>query len=412
MNRTKKISLAMIDDTSSAYTFYLYQALERFPLRLSFYGPKNAPIGKYLLNKEVKGLRKTWSSHLYPIQIAKAAAGEKPQLVHLQLEFNTFGSQDTAIFVPVLLLLLKFLGKRTVTTVHAIIPTYLVDDAFVSEIIPKQARLPSSISKIALILFYKTVSLMSDALIVHYETLRKWLTLNYRIDADKVYVIPHGVCDGKVKLGRGRHDFWSRYFRGSKVILFFGVLSPRKGLEYLIEAYSKIKTASKCCLVIAGEEPPNYPGYRAKLKKLSDDLGIENVVFTGLVRDDDIFALYEIADIVVLPYKVVFSASGPLSYAIQYEKPIIATNNQIFNEEFEGGETALLVQPGSVADLANAIETLLIDENLKREFARKIGERAKQKTWAKVAQSTFELYQELLNGTNESWRKPSQYGKR
>jgi glycosyltransferase involved in cell wall biosynthesis len=240
------------------------------------------------------------------------------------------------------------------------------------------------------------MSRLSSAIIVHGHCFKKWLT-EYGIK--NCYVIPHGIMESRE--GCISSDSKTRINNRTTYILFFGVLSPRKGLENLLQAFSEVlkgEDKNNVKLIIAGDEPPYYRGYKKKLINMTSSLGIKNkVIFTGYVSDDHIDELFQQAEIVVIPYPYSASASGPLSLAIQHGKAIIATATEFFTEELCNGEAALLVSRGKPEDLAKAIKLLITNRDLRNRLVEKTRLVAKEKSWKKVAQKTFELYQEIYD---------------
>jgi len=182
-----------------------------------------------------------------------------------------------------------------------------------------------------------------------------------------------------------------------RVILYFGVLSPRKGLEYLLEAYAKIAYKyPDCVLIISGFEPAYYKGYTRTLKRLVEKLKIEErVICTGFVSYEEVHELLTIAKLVILPYLYSTSASGPLSLAIQYHKPTIVTNTEFFREALKNGEEAILVSPKNPEMLSLAITTLMEDEDLAAKFTKNLRVKAENWSWEKVARMTLKLYYDV-----------------
>ena len=335
--------------------------------------------------------RPLWSSGLFPLQIIGQSIRDKVKIIHIQFEFVTFGSFYTSLFIVPFLLLLKLLHLKTVITLHGPIFPRNAPSDMINLLRPANTKVPLTIIKLYIISTYVLMSKLSSAIIVHGQCFKKWLSA-YGIK--NCHVIPHGMMESKevcTTLSSGMRV-------ASRNILFFGVLSPRKGLEYLLQAFAEVlKEKNDITLIIAGDEPPYYRGYKKKLVSMAYDFGIKNkVVFTGYLNDDRVDELFRQADIVVLPYPYSVSASGPLSLAVQYGKPVIATATEFFSEELDNGKTALLVQERNSEDLAKAIKVLIADESLRRRLAENIRLIAREKSWKKVAQETFELYQSLF----------------
>jgi glycosyltransferase involved in cell wall biosynthesis len=336
---------------------------------------------------------RVWTSGLYPFQIAGHCRKDGIKILHLQFEFAIYGSFLGSMLVPFLLMLSRILGVETVVTLHGPIFSKNTADSLLKALLPPETRMPLPLFKAYIIMEYLVIYLLSSAIIVHGDQFREWLR-EYGIR--DTYVIPHGVPEEKLDVSPYLLNHWRRKICGKGIILFSGVLSPRKGIEYLLQAISKQDTDKRIKLVIAGAESPTYRGYGDKLRVLASELRIsDKVIFTGFVTEPSLHALFAIATIVVLPYVCSVSACGPLSLAIQNGKPVVATATEYFREELENGKTALLVPERDSDALAKAIDALVTDTGLRERLAYNIRLNAKTKSWTKVAQMTFELYQEL-----------------
>lgn len=361
-------------------TLYLYASRKCNPSKIS----KNCMF------------RRVWTSGLYPFQVARQCKKDGVKILHLQFEFTTFGTFLGSMLIPVLLMLLRVLGVKTAITFHGPIFSKNTPYSLLKTLLPSETRMPLRLFKAYIILEYLVAYLLSSAVIVHGVQFKKWLR-DYGVrDA---YVIPHGVPEEKPIVSPQVLNDWRRKTRGNWIVLFSGVLSPRKGIEYLLQAISSKNTDKKISLVIAGPESPTYRGYGNKLRVLASDLGIDDkVIFTGFVTEDSLHALFVIATIVVLPYVCSVSACGPLSMAMQNGKPVVATATEYFCEELEDGKTALLVPERDSDALAKAIDALIADVNLRERLAHNIRLNAEKQSWTKAAQMTFELYQEVARG--------------
>ena len=99
----------------------------------------------------------------------------------------------------------------------------------------------------------------------------------------------------------------------------------------------------------------------------------------------------------MLPYIISISASGPLTLAIQFRKPIIATKTEFFDEVLADGYDAILTQPGNSVDLANKIVQIIKDRNLRFRLSQNIEYKADKYSWKKIAKLTVDLYAHVAN---------------
>jgi len=135
------IRLAVIDD-SSRYAQHLGFAVSSLlensnKGKAVLYLPKSKLFGKLsVLELIFSNSRQLWSSFLYPFQICRRAKVDKINLIHLQLEINTFGHPITLALLPLLLAGLWLFNIKIVVTVHGIFPRF-----------PKSAGVNSHVGK-------------------------------------------------------------------------------------------------------------------------------------------------------------------------------------------------------------------------------------------------------------------------
>ena len=396
------MKIVMIDKYYSDlwYSWYLCKELSRSIWNrghLLFYGPRAKP---WTITPGNALLKAVWSPYLYPFQIFKEVIKDKPDVVHVQFEFGTFGSLLTSIFFPFLLCLLKFSRVKVVTTIHETIPRCWEKHIFLKYVLPESLKsVPVMLFKLYLMLMYGLIGLISDGLIVHSHVFRKILIEEYGINQSKIVVITHGVDDDSPTRSP-KMDYWRKKITSQKMILCFGVFSSKKGLEDLIKAYGLIAQRDpEYMLVMAGDESYYYPGYGSKIRSLVEKEGLnEKVMFTGFISAEDAHALFSLAKIVVVPHAVSFSASGSLSLAMHFRKPIIATATPYFREMLSNTKEALLVHPGRIQELAQAIETLFHDEKLMTTMCRNVELKARELSWGKIAKFTIEVYRNICSG--------------
>jgi glycosyltransferase involved in cell wall biosynthesis len=247
---------------------------------------------------------------------------------------------------------------------------------------------------------YKLIDKLTASIVVHSSFFKDWLA-EYNVDAEKVHVISHGIDTNINEPSQDSINYWLKKTGNHRIILSFGVLSPRKGLEQLIRAY-KIVNANhpSTLLVIAGYEPAYYRGYKRKLLNLSRKLRLESkVVFTGSISEQDIEPLFIISEIVVFPYNNSFSASGPLSIALQFAKPIVATDTFFFKNELKDGKDCLLVQRNNYSALSTAIIKVLENKSLRDQLHFGAKSASMLNSWDQVACMTLRVYENIASNT-------------
>jgi len=215
--------------------------------------------------------------------------------------------------------------------------------------------------------------------------------------ASKCRVIPHGADLSHFELTPGVRQRVEeiRLQYGAPLILFVGLLRYYKGVSYLIEAMPHVDAR----LLIVGQGPQREE-WQTTAQRLNLD---DQVRFLGRVSDDDLLALYHACDIFVLPSIHRSESWGAVQVeAMACGKPVICTElgtGTSFVNQHE--VTGLVVPPKDSAALANAINRLLNDPELRRRLGDTGRARAQQELSAEVmVDRLVQMYRAVL-GTGE-----------
>ena len=137
-----------------------------------------------------------------------------------------------------------------------------------------------------------------------------------------------------------------------KVVLFFGLIRPYKGLKYLIYAMKEVVKHIDCILLVVGEF------YEPKDDYLSiiDQLGLNKhiIIIDKYVKNEDVPLYFGASDVVVLPY-ISATQSGIVQIAYGLNRPVITTNVGGLPEVVQDGKTGFIVEPESPESLSQAI---------------------------------------------------------
>jgi len=392
------LRIAMVDDVS-LYSKRLLGGFDHLGVESVLYGPITSPSSKprAIMEDMGPGGLHVWNQYLFPLQILRRAMKDRPRVVHLQFEFygiHSYGPLYVSIGVPILLVLLRLLGAKRLVTLHSVLPTGSNQLKVIRDTSPSGKRIPTALLSAFLILSYKLIGLGSNALIVHAYIFKKRLIEQYRIEPSKVLVVAHGV-----ELFDRRTLFSTRTSNpNEETILYFGVISPRKGIENLLSAFSILaKQNTNCSLLLAGASPPYYKGYEQKVKKFAGELGISSRArFLGSVSNDIAHQLFMRALCIVLPYSYDISASGALSWALGHGLPVIVSENEYFREEMSEYKFGLMVPPGNPSALANAMELMISRGDLRAKFSENANQAGASRSWSTVARATLGVYRGLF----------------
>jgi glycosyltransferase involved in cell wall biosynthesis len=140
-----------------------------------------------------------------------------------------------------------------------------------------------------------------------------------------VAVIPHPPFSVLESTGDSVVNLWRDRIEArpdAKIVLFFGNVRPYKGLRDLVDAFPRVTASTNAVLVVAGTFFESIEDYRARIQ----ELGLANSVrlFDGYVPNEQVAPLFELSDLVVLPYRSA-SQSGVIPLAATFRKPVVAT---------------------------------------------------------------------------------------
>jgi glycosyltransferase involved in cell wall biosynthesis len=299
------------------------------------------------------------------IQTAKFLNNSRFDAVCLQHEYGIFGGEAGANIVE----LISRLDMPVVTTLH----TVLADPSIA------QRRVITQINDI------------SAKIVVMAEKGREFLLSIYNVPDRKIEVIPHGIPDfpyldphhAKEKLG----------FSERSVILTFGLLSPSKGIETVIDAMPDIvKSCPNALYVILGATHPNLvrdqgEAYRDSLTARVNELGVQDhvVFFDQFVGQATLLDFISMCDVYATPYlNAAQMTSGTLSYSFGLGKAVVSTPYWHAEELLSDGR-GVLVPFGDVQAIGNEIAGLLTNDVRRDAMRDRAYAESRSMTWPQTA---------------------------
>jgi glycosyltransferase involved in cell wall biosynthesis len=240
---------------------------------------------------------------------------------------------------------------------------------------------------------------ISSRFIVMAERGRELLKEVYGVSPDKIDLIPHGVPDVQFIDPTFHKDQFG--VEGKTVLLTFGLLSPNKGIEYVIEALPGIlKTYPNVVYIVLGATHPNLllregETYRLKLERLAEDCGVTgNVIFYNrFVTLEELTDFIGAADIYVTPYlNEAQITSGTLAYSFGAGKAVISTP-YLYAQESLASERGILVPFRDSAAIAEGVTRLLSDPALMAGMRKRAWKLGREMIWPVVARLYMESFQ-------------------
>lgn len=293
------------------------------------------------------------------------------EVVCLQHEYGIYGGWDGAYIMS----LLSRLNIPVVTTLH----TVLMSPS------PNQKKIMNEIVS------------RSEKVIVMSRKAVDFLTDIYGVDRNNIELILHGTPDF--------HSIDSSHFKkrfkmeGRKMILTFGLLSPNKGIETVLNALPEVvEQFPDITYVVLGKTHPNIlkehgEKYRMSLMKLTEKLGLKsNVIFDNrFVSIGELKGWLSASDIYITPYmNKAQIVSGTLSYAISSGNATISTPYWHAKETLGDG-TGVLFDFNDHKSLANILKDLLSDEKKLKTMQKKAFNFGKQTTWKKISKKYIDV---------------------
>ncbi len=244
----------------------------------------------------------------------------------------------------------------------------------------------------------------------------------YKIGAKHLAMPYFRMLQGRIAVSHPAYEFISRHFPGKYDIipngiqvddfanaepfehlksdgmvniLFLGRLEKRKGLKYLLGAFSKLKWDwPNLRLLVAGSGKPDADSLR-----IISERNLQDVVFLGRVSDEDKFRYYKTADIYCAPATGKESFGIVLLEAMAAGTPIVASAIEGYSSVIRHGREGLLTPPKDEDALADAIARLLMDPELRRRLSTAGTMNVQDYRWERVARRVMDCY----DASREAW---------
>jgi len=294
-------------------------------------------------------------------------------VVCLQHEHGIFGGRAGSH----ILTLLQELRMPIVTTLHTVLHDPNPDQRWVLE----------------------QVATLSDRLVVMSRRAVEFLQEIYRVPHEKIDLIPHGIPDVPFVDPAFHKDRFG--VEGQTVLLSFGLLSPNKGIENVINALPAILARHPDVVyIILGATHPHIKRregetYRLALERLARERGVAGhvIFFNRFVSLEELIEFIGAADIYITPYlnreQIV---SGTLAYSLGAGKAVISTPYW-YAEELLAEERGVLVPFRDAPALAERVNDLLGNEAKRHAMRKRAYLFGREMIWSRVAQRYMESFE-------------------
>ncbi|MFH1279281.1 MAG: glycosyltransferase family 4 protein [Candidatus Eisenbacteria bacterium] len=294
-------------------------------------------------------------------------------IVSLQHEYGIFGGPTGSH----ILVLLRELRMPVVTTLHTVLRAPNTDQRRVLE----------------------EIATLSNRIVVMSERGAEFLREIYRVDPEKIDMIPHGIPDVPFVDPSFHKDLFG--VEGKIVLLSFGLLSPNKGIETVIEALPAIAARyPNVVYIILGATHPHViqqdgETYRLSLEWLAQKKGVEShvIFYNRFVSQEELLQFIGAADLYITPYlNEAQITSGTLAYTLGAGKAVISTPYW-YAEEMLADERGALVPFGDAAALSEQVIDLLGDDSKRHAMRKRAYLFGREMIWPRVARRYMECFE-------------------
>jgi len=334
--------------------------------------PVNDPDSSYDYPKQVRLEIKQEDLSSY-VRAADFLNFNGNDLVCLQFEYGIYGGSVGSH----ILTLLRKLKMPLVTTLHTVL------------------REPAADQRIVL----EEIAQLSDRLVVMSELAAQLLRDVYTVPGSKIDVIPHGVPD----LPFMDPNYFKDKFgtEGKSVLLTFGLLSPNKGIENVIQALPAILARQpNVVYIVSGVTHPHIrrcegERYREELRALAEQLGVADhlILNNRFVSTEELVELVGAADIYITPYQQEAQVvSGTLAIALGAGKAIVSTPYW-HAKELLAEKRGIIVPFQSPNAIAEAVLALLENDAERHAMRKRAYLHSRGTTWPKTARAYMTSFQ-------------------
>jgi len=251
---------------------------------------------------------------------------------------------------------------------------------------------------------YSKFEKVIDHVIVHSDYAKNSVKKYFpHFPEQKIHVVPHGDSDFLFNKPIDRIEARKQLNLplDQKLVLFFGQIKKVKGLDVLLKAWAIVRDQLKDAKLLVVGRPwkveQDFFDSIVKEKNLEPDC----ILNYSYVPNEIIPAYFAAADIVVLPYREIYS-SGVMIRSLDYSAAIIASDLDTFRKIIVNGENGVLFKNEDESDLAQKILSLIHDEEKMKRLRVNAKKTADEKfSWELIGRKVNEVYKLAMNGSGK-----------
>lgn len=274
--------------------------------------------------------------------------------------------------------------KPTIVTIHDVIPLVLKD------------YFPVGIKGSVRFFVQKLALRFVSAVITSSESAKHDILHHLPVKPNKVFVAYQSVSAAFKQLNKMTlSPIAEKYHLPEKFILYVGDVNYNKNIVGLVNAFGRVQNKS-CHLVLVGSVFTDHNLAEARqIDQAIAEHHVGNLVHKlGFVQDDELPAIYNLALAYIQPS--FYEGFGrPVLEAMACGTPVLSANTSSLPEVY--GDAALPFDPNNTDTIAQAIDKLLTDEQLRKDLITKGFSQIKKFTKEQFANSVAQVYQTVYN---------------
>ena len=232
----------------------------------------------------------------------------------------------------------------------------------------------------------------ANYLIVHTKKNYDELVEIFKIDKNKVMIIPHGVEIDNSKISAEDSKSYLNTKDDKKYVLFFGAIRESKGLDILIQAMQGLENVG---LIIAGNtmQGENFKEY----EKMIAANNIDAICHIRYIEEEEIPLFFKASDLLVLPYKEFYSQSGVLMQAITYKLPVLATTEGGMSEIIDCYGVGEVCDSNNIQALKQSIVKVINNADKLDKYKQNMKRAYNEMEWKAVGKQYKDVYLKMKN---------------
>lgn len=299
--------------------------------------------------------------------------------VYIHSEFCTSGGIRNVILLIPFLLLIKAMGRKIIYFEHNVVSHF---DPLATHfgLKPKSAKI--AFFNFGIHWYYRCLGILVDTVVVMDKILK--IRMSKYVNEKKIICKPFWIEKKKYQLNKKDARKKLKVSENEFLIIYFGFISWYKGADWLIGQVRNIMEKKpegirkKIRLILVGGKAYSLKD-KAYYKKFYRELLVnagKNIQITGFMREDEVGKYFTAADLIVFPYRGYFGASGTLSYAFAYGKPVLLSRHmaEVFQNEdmSQALHEAQLQEKDILFDPTTASFTDMLKKVQKQSFLTKL----------------------------------------